>query len=104
MPRADLEEWADNLFLTEYKLLKRKTFSCPSYYKGKKLFTFIYKDGLGIKLSPEKVLQKIAENPEVYSHFHPGDGVMKNWLIITYPEASEYDQEKGMIEQALQSL
>ncbi len=101
MHRLDLEEWADVYFGGECGLSKRKTFSCPSYYRGKKMVAFLYHDALGIKLPPERVLQKIAEDSEVYSHFNPGDGIMKNWLLITRPDASEYEQEKYLIEESL---
>ena len=100
MAREDLEEWADDVFLGRFGLAKRKTFSCPSYYLNGKMFAFLYHDALGVKLPPEQVLAKIAENRDVYAHFNPGDGVMKNWLMITYPEAVEYDAELPLIEHA----
>lgn len=100
MPREDLEEWADDVFLGTFGLAKRKTFSCPSYYLNGKMFTFLYRDALGVKLPPGEVLEKIAEDRDVYAHFNPGDGIMKNWLMITYPEASEYDKEMPLIEHA----
>lgn len=104
MPRADLEEWADGLFLGEYALLKRKTFGCPAYYKGKKMFAFLYEDALGIKLDPDEVKTFVSKDSEVYAHFNPGDGIMKNWLMITYPEASDYDQELELIASAFKQF
>lgn len=100
MSRPDLEEWADHLFLPE-DLSKRKTFGCPSYYRGRKMVAFLYEDALGIKLSPERVAEKIAEDREVYAHFNPGDGVMKNWLMITHGEAREYETEMELIRESL---
>jgi|GEM_PF-2400592 len=97
MARPDVEEWADTLFLLEEGLAKRKTFSCPSYYVGKKMFAFLYEDALGVKCDPDVVKEKVAVNPEVYGHFNPGDGIMKNWLMITYPEANDYDAEREFL-------
>ena len=99
--RTDLLDWADNRFLQDAGFSKRKTFGSPSYYRGKKLFAFLYEDALGIKLPPERVEEKIAEDPEVYAHFNPGDGIMRNWLLITHPEASDYDTEEELIAEAL---
>lgn len=105
MARADLEEWADDLLVERFKMHKRKTFGCPSYYPTKKMFAFIYEDALGVKCDPKLVLLKIKENPNVYAHFNPGDGIiMKNWLMITYPEADEYNAEIPLMEEQLQNL
>ncbi len=67
------------------------------------MFAFLYQDGLGIKLNPKKVVQQISANPEKYFPFNPGDGTMKNWLIIICPEALDYQEEKPMIESAIES-
>jgi hypothetical protein len=104
MSRPDLEAWADDRFLADPSFAKRKTFGCPSYYRGKKMFAFIYEDALGIKLPPQRVLEKIKEDPDVYAPFSPGDGVMKNWLMITLPEAEEYEREWPLIEEAMESF
>lgn len=102
--RHDLLDWAEAYFQGELGLLPRKTFSCPSWYRGKKMFAFLYGDALGIKTTPQLVLQKIEQDPAVYSHFNPGDGIMKNWLMITYPEAAEYDAEREFMEEQLRSF
>jgi len=80
------------------------TFSCPSFYAGKKLFAFLYEDGLVVKTLPEIVKEKIHTDPSVYGHFSPGEGIMKNWLMITRPESSDYEQDKPEIEAWLQLL
>ncbi len=103
MGRPDLEDWADDVFLT-MGLLRKKTFGCPSWYKGKKMAAFIYEDALGIKLPPERVLEKIGEDPDTYGPFHPGDGVMRNWLMITRPEATEYAEDLDLIGESLARL
>lgn len=100
MARPDLEDWADDVFLT-LGLLRKKTFGCPSWYKGKKMVAFIYEDALGIKLPPERVLEKIKDDADVYGHFNPGDGVMRNWLMITRPDASEYEADMDLIGESL---
>lgn len=101
MPRPDLEEWADRLFVDQWNLAKRKTFSAQSYYLGKKMFAFIYKDSLGIKLDPKTVQAKVASDADVYAHFSPGQNVvMKNWLMITRDEARLYDEHLALIEEA----
>ncbi len=104
MSRPDLEEWTDALYLALPGIIKRKTFGCPSYYRGKKMCAFLYEDSLGIKLPPERVLQKIEDDPEVYGHFNPGDGIMKNWLMITHPEASEYESEQELLQESLAGI
>jgi len=96
--RDDLLELGERWFGYERELPQKKTFGCPSWYKGKKMFAFLYKDALGIKCHPKTVLQKIKHDPAVFSPFNPGDGVMKNWLMITRPDASEYEQDKAFIE------
>lgn len=68
------------------------------------MFAFLYEDALGIKADPTLVLEKIAENPDVYAHFNPGDGIMKNWLMITRPEASEYDEDRAMIDECFKAM
>ncbi len=104
MPRDDLEEWADAFFLGDPRFAKRQTFGCPSYYVGKKMFAFLYEDGLGIKLDPDSVRAKVEANPDAYRHFNPGDGVMKNWLIVVRPDARDYDDERPLIEHALDAF
>jgi len=99
--RFDLEKWCDDFFGEQKQFGKRKTFGCPAYYFGKKMVVFCYQDGIGIKLPPERVLEKITENTEIYSPFNPGDGVMKNWLIITHAETEEYEREIPLFEESL---
>ncbi len=103
MAREDLLDWARETF-RPLGLRERKTFSCPSFYVGKKLFAFLYEDGLCIKLPPDHVLAAIEADPEIYHHFSPGDGIMKNWLLMVHPEASEYEAERERIELGLQML
>ncbi len=100
MSRPDLEDWADALFLP-LGLRRRKTFGCPSWYKGKKMVAFLHEDALGIKLPPGRVLEKIKEDHDVYGPFNPGDGVMRNWLMIARPEAGEYDADMHLIAESL---
>lgn len=97
--REDLLEWADVFFAGRHGLIKRKTFSCPSYYHGKKMVAFLHEDALVVKTDPGMVLLKIESDPDVYGHFSPSGHVMKNWLTITRPEASEYDQDIPDIEE-----
>lgn len=101
MARDDLEEWADAYFQGILGLSKRKTFSSPSYYKGKKMFAFLFEDALGIKTDPQEVASAIEAEPHTYRHFTPGGNViMKNWLLIARPEARDYEQEIPRIEAA----
>ncbi len=103
-PRADLEEWADAFFQGELGLPKKKTFGCPSYYVGRSMLAFLYKDGLGVKADPDEVLRYIQSDPDTYRPFNPGDGTMKNWLIIVHPEAAQYDDERPLYLKALHML
>lgn len=103
MAREDIEDWADRYLLPQ-GFTKRKTFGAESYYKGKKLFAFLYEDGLCIKYDPKGVIEKIESNPEIFRHFNPGDGIMKNWLCIIHGEAGEYDDEISLIEEAMQLM
>ncbi len=100
--RDDLLEWADVRFLSDPSFSKRKTFGEPSYYLRKKLFAFVFEDGLCIKLPPERVREKIAEDPDIYSEFAPmeGGGVMKNWLLIRLPEADDYASQEPLFAEA----
>jgi hypothetical protein len=99
--RDDLHEWADAFYLGQQGLLKKKTFGCPSYYRGAKMAAFLWDDGLGIKLPPDEVKAKVASDPDAYRHFNPGDGHMKNWLIIVRPEATDYDAEIPLLLKSL---
>lgn len=96
--REDLAEWADAYFIDGLRLQKRTTFGCPSYYSGRKMFAFLYQDCLGVKCDPAEVEQLVKSDSEVYRHFNPGDGVMRNWLMIARPEATEYAADTARIE------
>jgi hypothetical protein len=104
MPREDLEEWADALFQGKFGLSKRKTFGCPSYYKAKKMLAFLYEDGLCVKVLPETFEEKRSKDPEIYKPFDPMGKPMKNWLLIVRPEASEYEEDMALIEEAYAAL
>ncbi len=101
--RDDLIAWADQRFLSDPAFSKRKTFGEISYYRGKKLFAFVFEDGICVKLPPQRVLAKIAEDPETYAEFAPmeGGGVMKNWLHIRLPDADEYATQEPLFTEAL---
>lgn len=96
--RDDLLDLGERWFEAGMGLPRKKTFGCPSWYVGKKMFAFLYDDALGVKCDPELVKRKIAEDPAIYAHFNPGDGVMKNWLMITRPEASEYEEDRELVD------
>lgn len=102
--RDDLFDLGERWFGFEMGLAHRKTFGCPSWYKSKKMFAFLYDDALGIKCDPDLVNEKVAEKPEVYGHFNPGDGVMKNWLMITRAEAREYDEDKPLVDKCFKAM
>ena len=104
MARPDLEDWADRYFLSGGGFAKRRTFGCPSYYAGRRMFAFLYEDALGIKCDPALVSAKVSEDADRYRHFNPGDGVMRNWLLIVRPEADEYEEELPLIESAMESF
>ncbi len=100
--REDLQEWADAYFVGVLGLQKRKTFGCPSYYLGRKMFAFLYEDSLGCKCDPQEVERLVQAEADVYRHFNPGDGIMRNWLMIARPEAGEYDVDIPRIQQYFQ--
>lgn len=102
--RPDLELWVDNYFQGIVGLSKRKTFGKPSYYLGKQLFAFVFDDGIVIKTGKAKAAELIAAFPQKYSYFEPGDGKMKNWILIVRSEDFEYEQEIPLIEASLESL
>jgi hypothetical protein len=106
MPREDLEEWADALYLGRFGCTKRKTFGAQAYYKGKKMAAFLYKDGLCVKVGKETFEAKRAADPEMYQPFDPmGKGKpMTNWLLIVRPETIEYEEELPMMEEAFSAL
>lgn len=103
VPREDLLDWAREKFCP-LGLGERKTFSCPSFYVGKKMFAFLYEDGLCIKLSPEVVAEAVKADPDTYQYFSPAGKIMKNWLLMVHPEVSEYDAEWERIELGLQMM
>ncbi len=102
MAREDVEEWADKVFVDEFGFYKRKTFSSPSYYKGGKMFAFVYGDGLGLKFTEERAAELVASDPVTYSPFDPGGNApMKRWVIVSYPDVPSYDDARGLIEESL---
>jgi hypothetical protein len=104
MPRQDIEEWADSLYQGKLGCGKRKTFGCPAYYKGKKMAAFLYEDGLCVKVSGDVFEAKRAEDLDVFQEFAPMGKPMKNWLLIVRPEASEYEQDVPLMEEAFAML
>lgn len=102
--RPDLELWADDYFQEKLGLSKRKTFGKPSYYVGKKLFAFVYDDGIVIKTGKEKAEELTTSDPKKYTFFEPGDGKMKNWVVITRSEDFEYEEEMELIEESLENI
>lgn len=102
MAREDIEEWADGFFVGELNFHKRKTFSSPSYYKGGKMFAFVYGDGLGLKFTEERAAELIASDPTTYSPFNPGGKhPMKRWVIVTHPDVPSYEDDRALIEESL---
>jgi hypothetical protein len=106
MPRDDLEEWADALYLGRFGCTKRKTFGAPAYYKGKKMAAFLYEDGLCVKVGGEVFVRKRSENPDMYFPFDPAQRgkAMTNWLLIVRPETRDYEEDLLMMEKAFAAL
>ncbi|MFN7161255.1 MAG: MmcQ/YjbR family DNA-binding protein [Candidatus Gracilibacteria bacterium] len=103
--REDLELWADNYFLENIGLTKRKTFGKPAYYLGKKMFAFVYDDGIVIKAQPATVKELLEKDPNRYKFFNPGgDAKMKNWVLIVRSEDFEYEDEIPLIEESLEHM
>lgn len=92
MAREDLLDWARDRF-APLGFHERKTFSCPSFYRGRTLLAFLYEDGLCIKCDAARARQAIHEDPETYRPFAPRKGIMKNWLLIVHPELDGYEAE-----------
>ena len=59
--RDDLLDLGERWFGYEMGLAYRKTFSCPSWYKGKKMFAFLYEDALGVKCDPAREAENHGE-------------------------------------------
>lgn len=104
MTEEQLHRWADAFFIDHLGLAPRKTFGCPAYYAGRKLFAFVYKGMLGIKDDPERVAEAVKGNTERYRHFNPGDGIMKNWLLLSCLSETEYDEEIPRIMEAFSAF
>lgn len=96
MAREDLLDWARDRFAL-FVFHERKTFSCPSFYRGRTLLAFLYEDGLCIKCNAARARQAIQEDPETYRPFAPGKGIMKNWLLIVHPELQGYEDDWSRI-------
>lgn len=102
--RGDLEFWSDEYFVELHGLKKRKTFGHPAYYLGKKMFSFVYDDGIVIKQDPKKVQALLESNPDRYKPFNPGDGRMKNWVLIVRTEDFEYGDECALMEEGMERM
>lgn len=101
MPRSDLLEWAQDLFITEHGLRERKTFGCPSFYVDSSMAAFIYKDSLVLRLPDEEVGRIVSTDTEIFGRFTPMSKPLRGWLTITRPEACEYEADIDLIRESL---
>ena len=85
----------DNEFVKPGKMLGH-----PAYYVGGKLFASLYMESVCIKL-PRPRVEELQKN-EGYSPFQPMGRTMKEWIMITHKNSSDYLEDKAVFQEAIE--
>src|SRR5918999_647720 len=67
----------------------------PQFYAGSKLFAFLQRDGVVVKL-PQDVVDGLAGRAGYEPYQMQGKPVMKEWLVIAHPDAAAYSDELAL--------
>ena len=103
--RYDLDYKAriDELLLVMPGVKGGKAFGCPAYKVNNKVFAFVRRKEIGIKLPAARVASLIAAYPDVMGTFEPGRGIVwKEWLTIRRDDVQDYEQDVSLLEEAVE--
>jgi hypothetical protein len=71
----------------------------PQFYAGSKLFAFLQRDGVVVKL-PEDVVTGMGGRTGYEPYQMRGKPVMKEWLMIVHPDAYAYADDLPLFRQS----
>ncbi|MCF7796413.1 MAG: hypothetical protein K9N11_01170 [Lentisphaeria bacterium] len=99
--RFDLVDYLDERFAHYPEVENRKIFGHPGYSLQGRVFVFAYDDGLCMKL-PRDLYEKTLTRDDTKA-FMPGNDTrpMGTWVVISRPDAQEYDADWELIETAM---
>jgi hypothetical protein len=71
----------------------------PAFYVGKKIFAFLHRDGVVLKL-PEDTVQRLAGQPGMAQFRMAGKPPMREWLELRRDDAADYRGDVGLFREA----
>jgi hypothetical protein len=78
-----------------------KAFGYPAYKVNGKIFSFVGRTGVAIKLPRTRVLELVGTAPEI-KPFEVADGIVwKEWLLIERSNSEEYEQDLALFEESV---
>jgi hypothetical protein len=96
----EIKKAIDTILLKNPVVAPGKMFGYPAYYINRRLFTCIYKDGVGVKV-PENVANKLIGKKGIV-HFQPlGRPKMKEWIQINRANPEDYLKDVEIFETAV---
>lgn len=102
--REDIIEAIETRLMSEHpEVAKGKIFGHPGFMVNRRVFCFVYEDGLCMKLSKsdyEDILK--LDNTEKFAPM--GERPMGTWVVLTYPEAEEYLDNWHWLEKSLEYI
>ena len=102
--RDDHKATMDALLLEMPGVKGGKAFGYPAYKVNGKVFCFVGGEGIGIKLSKERVAELVAQGAP-YRPFEPVAGtVWKAWLSIDRADSDAYREDLPLLEEAMQTV
>lgn len=75
-----------------------KTFGHPAFFAGPKLFAFVYRESVVLKL-PVTTLERLRGQPGC-TPFTMGGKVMREWVQIRRDSAEAYKADRGLLHEA----
>ena len=92
----------DDLLLVMPGVKGGKAFGYPAYKASDKVFAFVRRKEIGIKLPAARVASLIASHPDVMGTFEPGRGIVwKEWLTICRDNMQDYEQDVSLFEESV---
>lgn len=100
--RDDVKDVMDALLLEMPGVTGGKAFGHPAYKINKKVFLFVVREGITIKL-PESRVKELLEAHSDMSIFQPVEGTSwKSWVLIGYPDAQKLRDHIDLLEESFQ--
>ena len=100
--REDIVDRMTDRFKDYPEVRRGAMFGHPGFSIIGRFFCFAYSDGLSVKLHPDDYA-RILELEEA-EPFCPGKTPMGTWIVLTYPDAEDYETNWGWIEKAMEYI